>query len=174
MYMDSVIEAAIWGLWQAIADAGVSSFVVKSGARPHVSLALYEKIDLAEFRSELETFADKTEPSSVTFSSIATFPTKEGVVFLAPIVTQELLDVHANFHRMFSRYRPEVSEYYLPNRWVPHCTVAMDLKSDQISRAIDVCRQVRLPIDGKFEQVGVIEYRPVKELFVYDLGGGKS
>jgi hypothetical protein len=130
MYMDSVSEAAILGFCEAIADAGLSSSVLKSGVRPYVSLALYKKIDLADFRSELELFSDNVESFSVNFTSIATFPTEEGVVFLAPTVTQELLDVHSRFHKAFSRYRPEASEYYLPGQWVPHCTVAMDLKSD--------------------------------------------
>ncbi len=171
--MDSVSEAAIWKLFESVSDAGLSSFMLKSGARPHVSLALFKEIDLADFKSELKSFADKIEPFEVTFASIATFPTEEGVVFLAPIVTPKLLDVHSRFHSAFSRYRSYASDHYLPNRWVPHCTVSMDLRSDQIGRVIDVCRQAHLPISGKFERIGVIEYRPVKELFTYDLRGGE-
>ena len=173
MYMDSVAEASVWKLCESISEAGLSSFMLKIGARPHVSLALFKEIDLIDFKSELKSFADKTEPFEVTFASISTFPTEEGVVFLAPIVTQKLLDIHSRFHSEFSRYRLYGSDHYLPNRWVPHCTVCMDLRSDQISSVIDVCRQSHFPISGRFEQVGVIEYRPVKELFTYDLKRGE-
>ena len=53
MYMDSVTEAAVWKLCESVSDAGISSFMLKSGARPHISLALFKEIDLADFKSEL-------------------------------------------------------------------------------------------------------------------------
>ena len=171
LYIDSATDTTVRKLWDKIAQAGLSSYMPDSGVRPHVSIAVYDEIDRDIFQSKLRQFADAIAPFPFTLGSIGSFPTEEGVVFLAPIVTEELLAIHSRFHQAFSRYRQHASDYYIPGRWVPHCTVTMDLKSDEISKGVDVCRQILLPVSGKFESIGIIEFFPVKDLFGFDLKG---
>jgi len=54
MYFDPATEAEIRALWNSLAQAGVSSRLPDSGSRPHISLAVFQSLDPARFRAELQ------------------------------------------------------------------------------------------------------------------------
>ena len=60
--------------------------------------------------------------------------------------------------------------YYLPGNWVPHCTVAIDLSATEVIEAVVYCREAFQPISGQFREIGLVEFRPVKERFTCALG----
>jgi hypothetical protein len=41
------------------------------------------------------------------------------------VVTPALLDLHAAYHAMDEELGATCRVYYLPGRWVPHCTLSM-------------------------------------------------
>jgi len=171
LYMDSRADAAVRQIWQSLVEAGIPSQPLSAGARPHVSLCLYESLDSRVFPTELETFARQVNPFSFVLESVETFPASNGVVFLTPRSSEELLEVHGRFHKDFDGSSATVSPYYLPEHWKPHCTVAENLSSNQVSQAIEVGRKAPLPIRGQFIQIGLVEFRPIKEICVFKLGG---
>ena len=173
LYMDESTDAAVRQVWQEIAEAGLSSDMIKSAFQPHVSLAVYQDIDILDFKRDMEAFAKTVPPFALDLASIGTFPTDEGVVFLAPTVTGTLLDVHDMLHEALAHHQRTVSNYYIPDRGTPHCTVAIGLKPEQVSAAIEVCRKAPLPLSGRFERIGVVEVgtsQQVKQLFTLDMG----
>lgn len=82
--------ARVVEVWEGLARASISSRMLDLGAQPHVSLAVCEELDPTQLREELRRFAETTRPLSLKLSSAGAFPTAEGVMFLAPVVTQEL------------------------------------------------------------------------------------
>ena len=66
---------------------------------------------------------------AVTFPSVGIFPTN-GTVFLAPTVTNELLKLHHSYHDYFKTFH-NPNSYYVPGKWVPHCTIANRLHTKQ-------------------------------------------
>ena len=72
------------------------------------------------------------------------------MVFLAPVVTRELLELHIRLHRMPPVVAGTRREYYLPGRWVPHCTIAEGLEPDDIRTTVELaygsgaCREVSI------------------------------
>ena len=63
------------------------------------------------------------------------------------------------------------SQYYLPGRWTPHCALATRIPADFISQVVDIGLGVSFPLTFNIEEIGVIEYQPVKHLFAYRLTG---
>jgi hypothetical protein len=55
--------------------------------------------------------------------------------------------------------------------WVPHCTLASDLEPEQFGSALAIAGRVRLPIECRLVEVGIVEFRPVKQLVSRTLGG---
>ena len=94
--LDAEAGDAVRALWRALADAGIDSFMLRSGAAPHITLAVYDDLDIDAYVTTLGAFATAVAVHAVTFASIGVFPTT-GVVFLAPVVTPELLAIHARF-----------------------------------------------------------------------------
>jgi len=53
---------------------------------------------------------------------------------------------------------------------VPHCTLATDFTSEQFTRALEIARRVALPLACRLVEIGIVEFRPVKQLISRPLG----
>lgn len=166
--LEPASAAIVRRAWQDLADAGIGH-VAGSGARPHVSLGIWNTLDLGAAEAELRRFAAETAPVRITLASVGLFP---GVaVFLAPTVTAELLSLHAAFHRRFEGAGQGAWAHYRHGIWVPHCTLATDLEPDQFGTALSIAARVPLPLESRLVEVGIVEFRPVKQLTTCALGG---
>lgn len=171
LFYDDASERAVRDIWDGLGTALGQPSLSELGARPHVSLAVYgDDFDTIGFPERLLEFARSIDTFDFMLSSLGTFPGQEGVVFLAPVVTRRLQAVHARFHQVFSKYDNAGKGYYLPGNWVPHCTVAIDLSAHEVTAALAYGREVFQPISGQFQEIGLVEFRPVKELFTCALG----
>ena len=166
--MDDHAATAVRQLWQSLVEAGIPSQPQAAGARPHISLCVYESLDSSVAEKQLENFARQIGTIPFQLETVETFPGSNGVVFLAPRPSEELLEIQRRFHKDFAGHRATVSEYYLPAHWKPHCTIAEKL-SPQSKRAIEVCRRAPLAIRVLFVQIGLIEFRPIKDICVFNL-----
>ena len=171
LFFDDASERAVRSMWDGIGAALGKPSLSELGARPHVSLAVYDDdLDATGFQESLREFANSIDPFDLCLSSVGTFPGDEGVVFLAPVVTRRMLAVHAQFHEVFSEHENAGMGYYLPGNWVPHCTVAIDLSANEVTEAIAYGREAFHPISGRFQEIGLVEFRPVTELITLKLG----
>ena len=78
--LDPVSAAAVRRVWRELDDAGIES-IAGSGARPHVSLGIWEALAHDGAAADLARFAAETRPIPLTFASVGLFP--GAVVFLA-------------------------------------------------------------------------------------------
>ena len=134
------------------------------GIRPHISLAVFRPpVDRANLASCMEILSQRTTRFEIEFSSVGAFPGDEGVVFIAPVVTRELLATHELLHAILSDYVLFPDALYSPARWVPHCTVAHGLASSDVSPAVDVARSSNAFGRATVERVTLVEFPPVHE-----------
>jgi len=166
--LDDTAAAAIRRVWRELDDAGIA-YMARSGARPHISLGIWETIDLGGFESELTRLAAETAPLPITLVSVGLFPAV--AIYLAPTVTAELVDLHASAHRRFSHLGASPWRHYAPGVWVPHCTLALDLTADQFGTALQIAGRAPLPVEGHLVEVGIVEFRPVKQVVSRAFGG---
>ena len=160
LFFDTQAEKQIFGAWNAIKEAGISSSLLNAGYRPHVSLGVCNRIDSSAFEAELSTFAESVASFPLTLSSVGFFPGAEGVIFLGVTVTNHLLDIHAAFHKLCEKHAQEQFEHYAVGKWVPHCTLAFGLSERQISEALVICRGIPLPISAEVKAIGLAEVSP--------------
>ena len=161
LYFDPSTEAIIRDAWKAIDEAGISDSMPKGGYRPHISLGVCDHLETDSLAQELSTFAASITPFRLSFPNIGIFSTSEGVVFLGVTVTEELLSVHAAFHKIFKKHAEDQREYYTVGSWVPHCTLAFGLSEEQIVEAVTVCRQIDLPISAEVKGLGMVKVSPM-------------
>ena len=171
LYFDRTTEAAVRMLRQEVYASGIAPFVDALGDRPHVSLAAFHDLDVAATVPILQVFASEVPAFSVSLSAVGFFPTEEGVVFLTPTPTRALLGAHARLHQHLQHAGMWALPYYLPDNWVPHCTVEMHVEPDLLPTVVEAyCKAWKL-IDGEFTEVGLIEFRPVTPLHTFALRG---
>ncbi|MCZ6942763.1 2'-5' RNA ligase family protein [Bacillus mycoides] len=102
-----------------------------AGVEPHITLADYKELNVNLYTKRLEEFvAFQENISTVTFPSVGTFPTN-GTIFLAPTITDELLRLHHSYHDYFKIFHDNPQSYYVPGKWIPHCTIANGLNLNQ-------------------------------------------
>lgn len=171
LHVDETNAAPISALSDAIyAQCGGAS-LTGMGGHPHLSLTIFAQLDPAPVEALLAEFAATTPPIPVTFSAVGVFPTSQGVVYLAPVVTAELLALHARFHARFATLATPSNAYYLPGHWMPHCTVGFELPADKIGQAVTLCQQANVFQAVTLTTIRLIEFRPVRPIFTYHLQG---
>ncbi len=146
LFFDSSSDTAVRRLWAELASTGVPFPLQDSGNRPHISLAIYSELKTAVCAHLLNSFAQTRSPLALTLASLGIFPGEQAVVFLAPIVSSSLLDLHRQVHQLLQDTGTLPSTYYLPGHWTPHCTLASP-SSVPFSSAGDRSRHVFSPPD---------------------------
>lgn len=170
LYFDSQTEKSVWDLRHTLIERGVPSTISDLGDRPHISLAVFSNVACDDLISLTKEFAGTTEPFNFRLSAIGTFPTDENVLFLSPVVTNQLLNLHQDFHKQLAKAGLTPSSYYIPTNWIPHCSVEMNIPDEQFSKAVEICKNAFKPLLGQFQEIGVIEFRPIKHLATWSLG----
>lgn len=164
LYFDKQTEQGVLDLRDVLDDHGIYSTLGKLGDRPHISLAVFPDVDRELLISVTHDYSGTLARFDAQLSAVGTFPTDENIVFLSPVPTIELLQSHQELHRRLASSGLVSSPYYLPANWIPHCSVLLDLPDEQVMRAIQLCKESFKPLMGEFQEIGVVEFRPVKYL----------
>ncbi len=164
LYFDLETEHAIRGFREKIYAAGVEPVLGKMGDRPHISLAVFNTIDIPCLQKLVKDFALDLSPFPVTLAAIGTFPTADNVLFLSPIPTIHLLQLHRKFHQQLKCDHLRSSSYYHPGKWVPHCTLESELPGMHFKNALKIAHDLFTPIQGTLSSLGIVSFRPIEYL----------
>ena len=143
-------------IWNHLSQEGFSSFMSDSGSTPGLTLGVFEDALEPELISLAKAFAGKAHPISLQCWGIGSFPTNPAHVFLGIILSRELSQWHALFLRMASGLGM-VSSYYLPGCWVPHSTLAIRCKPEDIAAIVKVCLLHETRPAVRVDRVAVVE-----------------
>ncbi|WP_165799569.1 2'-5' RNA ligase family protein [Sphingomonas oleivorans] len=130
----------------------------------HITLAVYSSLNLESALACLSAFSAKASAMPVTLLSLGLFPGLTNVVFAAPVATSALLSLHASFHHAMRDIGPS-QPYYLPDVWVPHVTLGMNLNSSQLGEAVARIAPDWDPIQAEICAVRLILVDPVTTLW---------
>jgi 2'-5' RNA ligase len=161
LYFDANTEKSILAFRDTFYKEGIKPVLGSLDDRPHVSLAVFGDIDQACLLDLTREFATKLRRFPVELSAIGTFPTKDNVLFLIPVPTIRLLEIHREFHEQLKCSHIRSSTYYHPGKWVPHCTIEFELPDRQFSKALRTAHQLFQPIEGEFRSLGIVSFRPI-------------
>jgi 2'-5' RNA ligase len=146
LVFDHDTEAMIRRIWADLAGAGIPSQAPAS--RPHVTLAVAERIDVDV--DELLRPVSKRLPLVTAISAPVLFG-RANVVFARLVVpTTELLALHAEVHRLCVPHLvPAPMPNSLPGQWTAHVTLARRVGGGQLGRALRIAGRPSR-IDGRF------------------------
>jgi 2'-5' RNA ligase len=150
------------------------SILANIGTTPHISLAVFNDVDVPKLTRIVRTFAACTAPFAMRFSSVGVFPGEENVVFLAPVVTASVLELHASLHEQLAVEGLSCHPYYLPGEWVPHLAVTMEEPIIQSTETIKAIHDADVLGDYTIDNVNVVQFRPVVTLSQFRLGLGNA
>ncbi len=169
LFFDETTDTFFHSLWQKIKSSGLPNPLLERGATPHITLSFGDDVKVENLISSLTNVLDTTAALELTFGSLSTFANENGVIFVAPIVTHCLLQLHHDVHLPMMQHSSSTSEYSQIDRWFPHCTLTMRLTSPQIIEAFALLGDLHLPISGHGTRVSLLEFPSLVELASWKL-----
>ncbi len=165
LYFDPITDAMVRDLWRRFAQMGITRHLEESANRPHVTLAIYDDLDVVAAERKLVQFVRPLAQFTLTFSHLGSFVYPSPVAFLAPIVTVDLLRLHGMTHATFTEIGTHAHEHYLPGQWVPHCTLALHMAAEALPSVMEVGLEIGLPVTGAVTEIGIAQVSPTMPLF---------
>ena len=166
---DAATTQAIQTFSQALPLPG---YVAKNGAPPHISLAAFTEAEpkvLPALHDLVHQCAHLEAPIEIDLQSLGAFASPDRVLFLSPVVTRALIELHERFHALLGPLGLHTNDYWLPGRWVPHCTLEQNLTPAQLGEAMTQAVQSFKPMQGRLEKIELVEFLPVKPLLTMPL-----
>lgn len=122
----------IESLWEYIYLNNINTNYHKmNGIKPHISLAVYNDLDIEAFLNKFIKLKKNFSPISIDFDILGTFPST-GTCFIKPTVTMDLLLFHNEYIKNFSEFSDFTSEFYKIGSWNPHCSLGFKLESNSV------------------------------------------
>ena len=170
VFFDQNTDVLVRNIWEELAKNNLETYMYESGNRPHLTLEIFEDINIEIAQISLFNFSKSRSSIPISFQQIGLFPSPEKVVFWAPVVTDELLHFHNDVYEIFQFCNSNKSPYYAPGRWTPHCSLAMEIDDQKnIQQIIEICSTLPSPHEAIITEVGLISFRPVKQICTYEL-----
>ena len=157
LFLDRKAATLVRAIWYKIGEEGMGKSMFENTEGPHVTISGFADADPGEISRTLRAVSAASKPPPFSFESLGTFSTKEGVVFLAPVVNRPLLLLHDLLHRSLKGKVKRVHSFYSPAHWVPHCTIGAGLDREQVAEVVGMFSRKALPITGLFEKIGLVD-----------------
>ena len=159
----------ITALGHSLIEQGISSILLNKGAPPHMSVAVLEEQPPPSLRDMLAAFAKRSASIATRLSAVGTFPGEAGVVFLAPVVTGQLLTFHQRLHEQLADFNIPLLDLYCPGLWVPHCTIATDLPVENVLSAINLAQRTDVFGLIQWTTLSLVDVQTLGELYTFPL-----
>jgi len=161
---DAASQRQIQRLWVELARLYPAPGVLEMGGEPHVSLAVFRRAEPADIERVVEALAARLSPFILSLRAVGAFRSDEGVVFLAPDASSELRDAHRQMLELLAGDSERVEPYYLPDVWVPHCTVAFNVPRAGMDAVVEACERLHQPLVARVQRLSAVRYAPARRV----------
>jgi 2'-5' RNA ligase len=164
--LDDLAAAAVRQLAQRLAPEAAPA---AASVPPHVTLAACRGLDVEGFQPWLAETARRTPVIATTLSSLGVFPGEVGVIFLAPTISRQLVELQLSMLSHLQELGAEIEPYWLPGQWMPHCTLATGIPQERMPTAFSLVYAALRPISATLTRLSVFAIEPPRLLFAFDL-----
>lgn len=171
LYYDKETEKQLFALSKKIADEKISTKFLEWKTRPHLTLACFNDVDENYCIEKLRRFAQSHKVMPAYIGSIGMFNDTK-TIFVSPIMNSIMYQFQRELHEELNDFDSNGWEWYLPDRWVPHCTIAMtgDDESEAFFQASNILLREFRKISGEFVAIGLVKITfPVEEIFIINI-----
>ncbi len=172
LYYDENTEAQLHSLAKSVADAGLSTKFTEWKARPHLTLACFNDVDEEKCIKLLNLFAQTHRKLPAYVASVGMFNDTK-TIFASPMMNDSMYAFHRELHECLKEFDTTGHEWYCPNRWMPHCTLALTKKDEEevFYQASNLILHEFKKLAGEFVSIGLVKVSfPVEEIYTVELG----
>jgi 2'-5' RNA ligase len=104
----------------------------------------------------------------VTFHSIGAF--EPYVLFVSPVKDECLTQLNALLYEsLLNSYEPAENANYLPDRWMPHCSLAVRLDAEQFAKAKAIESEIDLPFTARVTKIALAKCNPYNVMATWNI-----
>ncbi|MGD6967489.1 2'-5' RNA ligase family protein [Rossellomorea vietnamensis] len=154
---DEKTEKTVRGIWKELKEQSISDYAYEVIDRiPHITLASCRSIKEDSFIDRMEEVYHTQKLVDITFNSLGSFM-KSGSLFLFPVVTEELTNLHSSYYEAFKEFKVKNNPLYESDEWVPHCTLANRLSVKKLAEAFTYCSTNVGVVSGAINEIALIK-----------------
>ena len=171
LYYDEETEKKLYALAQKVADEKLSTKFLEWKTRPHLTLACLNDVDEEKCTEILKKFANNHKVMPAYIGSVGMFNDTK-TIFVSPVMNKCMYQFHSELHTSLKDFDSTGWEWYCPDSWVPHCTIALTKEdADEVFYAAsDLILHEFNKMAGEFTAIGLTKVTfPVEEICVIDL-----
>lgn len=171
LYYDKETEGKLFGLAEKVAAAGISTKFLDWKTRPHLTLACFNDVDETDCAERLKIFAQSHRTMPACIASVGMFNDTR-TIFVSPMMNAGMYQFHRELHECMKGFDTKGWEWYCPDGWAPHCTIALtgDDGEDAFLRASELVLREFGKMFGEFSEIGLVKITfPVEEIFTAEL-----
>lgn len=172
LYYDKETEHKLYTLAKRVADAKLSKKFLEWKTRPHLTLACFNDVDEEKCIKLLREFAQSRKRMTAFIGSVGMFNDTR-TIFASPVMNADMYRFQRELHECLKDFDSSGWEWYQPDRWVPHCTLALTKEDgeDAFYKASDLILHEFRKMSGSFVSIGLVKVTfPVEEIFTIELG----
>ena len=170
LYYDEETEKKLSALAQKVADEKLSTKFIDWNTRPHLTLACFNDVDEEKCIELLKEFANNHKVMPAYIGSVGMFNDTK-TIFVSPIMNKNMYQFHDELHTALKKFDSASWEWYYPDRWIPHSTIALTQEdADEVFYKVsDLILHEFEKIDGEFTAIGLTKitfpaYPPLEEI----------
>lgn len=171
LYFDKETEKKFMHLSQRLADEKLSTKFLEWKTRPHLTLACFNDVDENKFQNQLKEFASKHKVMPAYIASVGMFNDTR-TIFASPVMNKKMFQFQAELHKCLSEYDTNGWEWYCPDNWMPHCTLALTREDEDsiFYKASNLILHEFKKTSGEFVEIGLVKITsPVNEIYTIEL-----
>lgn len=156
--LDPEADAQVRSIWRSLDARGVQSLGSVPGTeyRPHLSLAVFKDLsDATAVSDALAPALSTCQGMPLSLASLGFFVGPESVAFLGVTPTERLLTMHRQVHHVLHGLTTDSWQLYEPEKFVPHCTLAMGV--DDAASVHAALGHAALPIAATATEVHLVD-----------------
>ena len=172
LYYDKETEQKLYHLAKRVAEENLSTKFLEWKTRPHLTLACFSDVDEERCIELLNGFAQMHRQLQVYLGSVGMFNDTKAI-FVSPVMNAGMYQFQRELHECLQGFDTNGWEWYCPDRWVPHCTLALTGEDEEevFYKASDLILHEFRKLSGKFVSVGLVKISfPVEEIYTVELG----
>lgn len=171
LYYDKETEQKLSNLTHRVADEKLSTKFLEWKTRPHLTLACFNDVNEIKCIEQLKSFAQTHKIMPAYIGSVGMF-TDTRTIFALPIMNDSMYQFQRELYEQLKNFDATGWEWYHPNRWMPHCTLALTKEDDEevFYKASDLILHEFRKMIGEFVSIGLVKISfPVEEIYTIEL-----
>lgn len=142
---------------------------VKSTTLPHLTWVIAQECDETKVKDEIDRLRKRHFPFVIKTNGIGIFTGKRPAVYIQIKPTVELLKFQSTLFEVFSKLSKKPKKHYIPHRWIPHISLAIeDVSDENIAKLIAYLLPITFKHDVRIESISLVRRKKGMDMEVLE------